>query len=171
MPWANTDRIICADSYFASVPAAEELWKHGIRFIGVIKTATRKFPMAHLSNIEFQNRGNMNGLLTSTVNRTKPMLGDSVWMDRNRQYLIFIGVSTEKGRPYTHTQWRQEDPAPNADPNTVGLTTPQPIIADLYYSACGKIDRHNRCCQEILDTEKSSVIKIGRSGSIYLFLR
>ena len=23
IPWANTDRIICADSYFASVPAAE----------------------------------------------------------------------------------------------------------------------------------------------------
>ena len=23
MPWANTDRIICADSYFASVPASE----------------------------------------------------------------------------------------------------------------------------------------------------
>ena len=27
MPWANTDRIVCADSYFTSVPAAEELWK------------------------------------------------------------------------------------------------------------------------------------------------
>ena len=25
MPWANTDRIVCTDSYFASVPAAEEL--------------------------------------------------------------------------------------------------------------------------------------------------
>ena len=24
-PWANMDRIICADSYFASMPAAEEL--------------------------------------------------------------------------------------------------------------------------------------------------
>ena len=22
-PWANTDRIVCADSYFVSVPAAE----------------------------------------------------------------------------------------------------------------------------------------------------
>ena len=40
MPWVNMDRIVCADSYFASVPADEELWKHGIRFIGVIKTET-----------------------------------------------------------------------------------------------------------------------------------
>jgi hypothetical protein len=25
-PWAGTDRIVCADSYFASVEAAEHLW-------------------------------------------------------------------------------------------------------------------------------------------------
>ena len=44
LPWANTDRIVCADSYFESVPDAEELWSHGLCFVGVIKTATRKFP-------------------------------------------------------------------------------------------------------------------------------
>ena len=38
LPWAKGDKIVCADSYFSSVPAAEELWKHGIRFIDVIKT-------------------------------------------------------------------------------------------------------------------------------------
>ena len=84
MPWANTDRIVCAYSYFASVPAAEELWKHGLRFIGVIKTEMRKFPMAYLSNIDFQNRGDMGGLLTRSVDRTKPVLGAFVWMYRNR---------------------------------------------------------------------------------------
>ena len=51
MPWANMDRIVCADSYFASVPAAEGFWKHGLRFIGVIKTATRQFTMVYLSII------------------------------------------------------------------------------------------------------------------------
>ena len=60
----------------------------------------------------------------------------------------------EKGRPYRCTQCRQEDPAPNAYPNMVYLTNPQPITADLYYSACGKIYRHNRCCQESLDIKK-----------------
>ena len=99
MPWANTDRIVCADSYFASVPAAEELWKHGIRFIGVIKTETRKFPMAYLSNIDFQNRGDVSGFLNRPLDRTKPVLGAFVWMDRNRQYFIFTGGLMEKGRP------------------------------------------------------------------------
>ena len=61
MPWANMDRIVCADSYFASVPAAEELWKHGLCFMGIIKTSTRQFPMAYLSNIELQNQGDMSG--------------------------------------------------------------------------------------------------------------
>ena len=40
-PWANTDRVVCADSYFASVQAALRLKKMGLRFIGTVKTATR----------------------------------------------------------------------------------------------------------------------------------
>ena len=83
MPWDNTDVIVCADSYFVSVPAAEELWKHGLRFIGFIKTPTEQFPMAYLSNIDFQNWGYMSGLLDRPVDRTKPVLGALVWMDRN----------------------------------------------------------------------------------------
>jgi hypothetical protein len=39
-PWAYTDRLVCADSYFASIPAVEELRNLKFRFIGVIKTAT-----------------------------------------------------------------------------------------------------------------------------------
>ena len=41
-------------TYLASVTTAEELWKHRIRFIGVIKTATWKFMITYLSNMDFQ---------------------------------------------------------------------------------------------------------------------
>ena len=85
IPWANTDRIVCADSYLTSVPSTEELCKHGLRFIGVIKKSTRKFTMAYLSNIEFQHRGDMSGLLTRTVERTNPVLIAFVWMYWNRR--------------------------------------------------------------------------------------
>ena len=91
IPWANTYRNVCVESYFASVTAAEELWKHGLRFIGVIKTATRQFTMAYLSNIEFQNQGDMSGLLTRPIDRTKPVLFDFFWMDQNRRYFNFTG--------------------------------------------------------------------------------
>ena len=110
--------------------------------------------MAYMSNIEFQNQGDMSGLLTRPVYRTKPMLGTFVWIDRVRRYFIFTGGLMEKGRPYTRTRWSKEEPALNADPNMVELNTPQPITAELYYSACGQIDRHNRCRQESLDIEK-----------------
>ena len=76
--------------------ADEELWKHGIRFIDVIKTVTRQFPMSYLSNIEFQNQGDMSGLLTRPVDRTKPVLGDFFWMNQNRRYYNFTGVYMEK---------------------------------------------------------------------------
>ena len=41
VPWANSERDVCADSYFASVFSAEEIMRIGIRFIGVVKTATK----------------------------------------------------------------------------------------------------------------------------------
>ena len=40
-PWVRTDRCICADSYFASVNAVTVMRTMGLRFIGVVKTATK----------------------------------------------------------------------------------------------------------------------------------
>ena len=97
LPWTNTYRIVCKNSYFASVPASEELWKHGIHFIVVIKTATWKFPMEYLSNIELHNWGYMSRLLTGPVYMMEPVLGDFFGMDRNRRYFIFTGGLMDKG--------------------------------------------------------------------------
>ena len=43
-PWFGSNWIVCANSYFASVGAAKELFRYGLRFIGVVKTATRVYP-------------------------------------------------------------------------------------------------------------------------------
>ena len=40
-PWRNIWRTVCADSYFASVPAVDELEKIGLHFVSVVKTATK----------------------------------------------------------------------------------------------------------------------------------
>eukprot|EP00170_Pyropia_yezoensis_P002952 contig_12388_g2959 len=55
--WAGSKRNICADSYFASVAGAMLLLSMGLRFVGVIKTATRGYPMAALSVIPVAARG------------------------------------------------------------------------------------------------------------------
>jgi hypothetical protein len=46
-PWAFTKRMVCADSYFASVGTAEELLKLQTWFNGVVKIATRHFPICN----------------------------------------------------------------------------------------------------------------------------
>jgi Transposase IS4 len=63
MPWARAGRIVAADSGFNSVEGAEELYKAGLRYIGVVKTATRRYPMSALQ-IEFCSSGGRVGLLS-----------------------------------------------------------------------------------------------------------
>jgi hypothetical protein len=50
--WVFSNCMVCAESYFASVGTAEEQLKLKTQFIGVIKTATRHFPMQKLSTVE-----------------------------------------------------------------------------------------------------------------------
>ena len=50
-------RIVCADSYFASYEAVAHLRSRWLRLIGVVKTATRKFPMRLLKAKPLANRG------------------------------------------------------------------------------------------------------------------
>jgi hypothetical protein len=53
LPWANSGRLVRADSYFVSVATADALMQIGLKFFGVIMTATRKFPMDWLDRFEF----------------------------------------------------------------------------------------------------------------------
>jgi hypothetical protein len=74
LPWARTDRIVCANSYFASAGALRELKWIGLHFIGVVKTATRQFPQSYLSHLEMTNRGGRRGLIAKDENCTPSML-------------------------------------------------------------------------------------------------
>jgi hypothetical protein len=153
LPWARTDRIVCADSYFASVGTVKELKQIGLRFIGVVKTATWQFPQAYLSNLEMRVRGERRGVVARDENGTPSMLA-FCWMDRDRRYFISSASSLQPGRAYTRHRWRQVSDELNAAPERVELEIPQPQAAELYYDACGMIDRHNRCRQDDLMLER-----------------
>ena len=59
-PWVGSDsrRLVCADSYFASVSTLIELNRLNFAFIGVVKTATKQFPMEYLRAVEtLEGRG------------------------------------------------------------------------------------------------------------------
>ena len=66
--YVNTNRIICADSYFASVEVCVELKKIGLRFIGVVKNSHSKFPMSYLSHVELKERGDISFLVSKDEN-------------------------------------------------------------------------------------------------------
>ncbi len=84
----------CADSYFASVPAALLLLRHGLRFIGVIKTATKQYPYKVLHNKVLCERGDMYGLIRKKTNNEECDLLAFVWVvDQGCRYFIATGLS------------------------------------------------------------------------------
>jgi hypothetical protein len=152
MPWALSGRVICGDSFFASVSAAMALKHIGLRFIGVVKTSSRKFPLAYLSSREMVNRGDRVGVEACGDDGATRLLA-FVWMDRDRRYFISTASSIANGSEFVRHRWRQVDPTPNADPERVELRVPQPKAAEIYYGACGLIDQHNRHRQSTLGIE------------------
>jgi hypothetical protein len=152
-PWSYTDRMVCADSYFASVGAADALKLLKFRFIGVVKTATRHFPMSYLNTLVLNDRGDRQGVVRRDING-QPDLMAFVWMDRDRRYFICSGGSLAEGAPYVRHRWRQVDQELNAEPERVELVVTQPKAAEIYYSVCGKVDQHNRDRQDTLCIER-----------------
>jgi Transposase IS4 len=148
-PWAGSWRVVCADSYFSSVEAAKYLLRMGLKFIGVVKTATRMYPMKNLSMRELAERGQRVSLVARDFNGNVQMMA-MMWLDRNRQFFIATTSTTLEGRPYSRTRWRQLEKGPAR----VDLVVPQPEVAEMYYSTCAQIDRHNRCRQDDLMLER-----------------
>jgi hypothetical protein len=95
-PWFGSNRIVCADSYFASVGAAKELFCNGLRFIGVVKTATRGFPKTFLTSVELHSRGDV--ALKANAAADSPEYGAMVWMDRERRYFFRRQVRSNRER-------------------------------------------------------------------------
>lgn len=62
-PRKRSARVVCSDSYFASVFVTEYLRSISLRFIGVRKTGTRRYSMKALAAIQLQKRGGRNGVV------------------------------------------------------------------------------------------------------------
>ena len=165
LPWAQTERGVCADSYFASVTTAQVLMGIRFKFIGVVKTATRKYPMKYLFGLELtKGRGQRKGVVIKTLGR--PWIMAFVWVDRDRRYFVSNAATLKDGKPYHRIRWRQPEPstvdAADKDPNEQNdteaerqeLTVPQPEACEIYYATCGVIDQHNRHRQDTLSLEK-----------------
>jgi len=83
-PWAGNYRVVCAESYFASVTAAEQLHGIGLRCIGVAKTATRGLPMSALCVLPLEERGEHVLETHKTADGVADMIA-ILWVDRKRR--------------------------------------------------------------------------------------
>ena len=153
-PWLHTNRIVCADSYFASVQTATALRDNGMRFIGVVKTATRGYPMAYLSAKPMTGRGTWYSM-TSRRDASGNNVSAVLWVDRERRYFVATTGTTLPGQTIYRERWRRVG---NVSKKTV-TETAIPQVAQTYYSAASQIDRHNRCRQDDLDLEKKFQVK------------
>ena len=129
-PWERTDRCVCVDSYFTSVNAVTVLRMMGLRFIGVVKTATKKFPMSYLSNLELVQRGDYKGLVARGTDGQPTMLL-FVWMDWDHRYFITSASLLDSGIPYSWNRWCQVSLELDALPENVELTIPQPKVTEV----------------------------------------
>ena len=158
-PWTGntrTTRVVCADSCFASVQSLRELRRLGFLFVGVVKTATREFPMAHLRQQVLPSRGDQCSLVHNDE-EGRPEMPAHTWADRERRCFISSGGGLLPAPNTCRQRQRQADPAPNAAPEDVVLEIPQPEATNVCCNVCGQTDQHNRKRQDDLDLEKTLV--------------
>jgi hypothetical protein len=104
-PWSYTDCLVCADSYFASVGAVEELHLMKFCFIGVVKTATKCYPMDYLLAHQLHNRGNCLGSIHKDPETGIPDMLAFVWLDHEQSYFITLAGSLVEGDSYSRERW------------------------------------------------------------------
>jgi hypothetical protein len=106
-PWYGmANRIVCADSYFASFEAAIHLRDRGLRFIGVVKTATRKYPIQLMKANTIEKRGEWMSFTHDNANGEVGVMA-LVWTDRERRYFISTASSAAAGASYERVRWLQ----------------------------------------------------------------
>ena len=154
----KVSRVVVGDSWFASVRAARALpLLFDVRFIGNVKTAHAGFPIEALR------------FTLATMDRGEHVVmwemededGRDVWTGlwalgwHDHHYKTFI----------TNTGTDSDgEPAKKKRNKTNGSTyfksVQRPTVLENYYSACGKIDAHNRFRQYLLKLEKIWEVKL-----------
>jgi hypothetical protein len=151
-------RLVASDSYFASVPAVSILRAENLLFIGVIKTATKQYPMSYFNDQEFPSRGLHKHLVSVKEDGEVEMI-PLCWLDRNRRHFIGNAEGTP-AEPIFRTSWTQVSHNDHDDPERLELEIPQTAMTKSYYDICGAIDQHNRQRQDDLEYERWLLTKV-----------
>ena len=83
----------------------EELEKLGLRFIGVVNTATKKFTMAYLDYIEIEGPGDCKVLDTLDDCTQRTEMVAVLWVDKNSCCFVGNSEGMAKVEPMYRTRW------------------------------------------------------------------
>jgi len=96
---------VSGDSYFASVGAALQLKSMGLRFVGVVKNSTTRYPMAAPSTLEVPTRGSSASLYHRDAAGQIDLMA-AMWVNRDRRYFISTTSTCLDGAPIERLRWR-----------------------------------------------------------------
>ena len=134
---------MCVDSYFASVPCVLALKEMGLRFIGLVKTATKEFLQQYLLTVKLAEKGDIKGVLCIHLTIRYKLL-TFVWVNRECYYFISNYYSLSLGFLCTRIRLRQvDDVVTYIEPDRLKITILQPKCVEEYYSSYAIVDRHN----------------------------
>ena len=153
-PWFESARIICADSAYASVETAEVCFQHGLYFIGLVKTAHRRFPKNILSQLPLEHRGDF-AVATSSPTLDLRLLA-LVW-NGGKQRKMFIAScgTTEPGTtPAIRMKYTEGS---DGSSMLVQKVTPWPRLVQTYFSTANAADVNNHLRQGTLSLEETLI--------------
>lgn len=152
-PWFSTGRAIVGDSYFSSVKTAKALAKHGLYFCGVVKTATKMFPLGQLEELSTTLRRGHHIALKSVYGDNSELYALS-WKDKKIYNIISTFGTLEDTQPI-YRNYKKVVETNGIKSNTVivrSMTRPK-IIADLYDNL-NIVDIHDHYRQGVLEPER-----------------
>ena len=142
-PWHGSGRIVCGDSWFASVKTAIELRRKGLFFTGIVKTAHRMFPLKALGVHCPLERG-------STVTATAVEDGIDIiahgWRDRKVHRFVSTCGTTLQGTPAKKRRY-------DDDGKVFFKEVQRTKLAEEYYDGAPALDIHNHIRQDGLSLE------------------
>lgn len=144
-PWFGSGRIVLGDSWFASVKTAVQLYERGLFFMGIVKTATKKFPLKEIRDRCPEGRGECVYATTKVENVQLLAMG---WRDKKVISMVSTCGTTREGTPAKKKRWDEHG-------NTFYKSVKRPQLYESYFDGSASIDVHNHLRQDGLALENA----------------
>jgi hypothetical protein len=155
--YSGTGRVVIADSAFASVKSAVELKKkHGLDFIGLVKTASRKFPKQYFTDLDMKVRGDHVVLVAmeDDVNLMAVSWNEGK-KDKTTEKIVKKNIistcgTTLAGQAHKKRRWQVHE---DGTISKVTIDIKRPRVTEEYFTGAQAIDVHNHYRQGTLALE------------------